>query len=118
MVAIVAVSLISLGIFWNFVLKDEESRRIEGNLAYLQKAFQTYASDARKENRAKLFPSTLKELVDENYLNEVELSELTRGVKITYAPPEENMNVIEARVEGKIYFFALDGPVGVREDKK
>ncbi len=114
--AIIVIAIASLlvgGI--HYALREEQLKMTIGNLAYLQKAIVMYKQDAEKAGKAGLYPETLKSLVDENYLNNADLRELTDGAVVEYFKPmranDPSAIILKATIGGDVYECPLDGPV-------
>jgi len=96
-------------------LRQEQLNLTRGNLVYLQKAVGAYKQDAEKAGKASVYPETLRSLVDENYINNPELRELTDGALVEYFKPKQTNNpseiILKATIGSDVYVCPLSGPV-------
>jgi len=87
----------------------------KGNLAYLQKVILTYKQDSEKSGKVNIYPETLRALVDENYLSNADIAELTNGAVVEYFKPMNNSNltviILRATVGRVVYVCPLSGPI-------
>ena len=114
--AIIVIAIASLlvgGI--HYALRQEQLNMTRGNLAYLQKAIAAYKQDAENAGKASVYPETLRSLVDENYINNPELRELTDGAVVEYFKPtsanDPSAIILKATVGSDVYVCPLSGPV-------
>lgn len=112
-IIVIAISLLVGGI--HYALRQEQLNLTRGNLAYLQKAIVAYMQDAEKAGKASVYPETLRSLVDENYINNPELRELTDGAVVEYFKPKQTNNsseiILKATIGSDVYVCPLSGPV-------
>ncbi len=117
LILIGCISLIAALVFFgrNYVLRQEKSRNIKGNLVYLQKAINAFAADKRKAGKSNVYPASLEELVAENYIKKEDLAELTSDAKVEYFKPSDSAasstTILQATAEDRIFRCPLDGPV-------
>lgn len=113
-IIVVAVASLFVGGI-HFALKQEQLNLTKGNLAYLQKAVAAYKQDAETAGKTNVYPETLRSLVDENYLNNADLSELTDGAVVEYFKPtsanEPSAFILKATVGHDVFLCPLSGPV-------
>ena len=111
------IALIAVVAFFgrNYILQQEKSRNIKGNLVYLQNAINAFAADKRKAGKSNVYPSSLEELVAENYIKKEDLTELTSDAKVEYFKPSDfavsSTTVLQATAKEKVFRCPVDGPI-------
>ncbi len=113
-IIVIAIASLLVGGFF-YALRQENLKLTRGNLVYLQETIAAYKQDAEKAGKASVYPETLKALVDENYLANADLRELTEGAVVEYFKPKQTNNpseiLLKATVGSDIYVCPLTGPV-------
>jgi hypothetical protein len=112
-VGIVMVFVLVGGFY--YALRQENLNLTKGNLVYLQETIAAYKQDAEKAGKTNVYPETLKALVDENYLANADLRELTDGAVVEYFKPtnanDPSAFILKATVGRDVFLCPLSGPV-------
>lgn len=92
-------------------VRDQVYQDSKAGLVFFRKAIQAYAADSTKENRTPVYPQSLNDLIQDNYLNREDLRDFSFGMTISYSPPTLDSPDDFILLEGTTKDYALICPL-------